>query len=651
MKVSKTDCATMDKALELEWFEANGRGGYASSTIVGCNTRRYHGLLVAKLERPPGRYVLLSKLDDSVVLGDGEIPLTVHQYPEVVVPADGHHLSEFCLEPVPTFRYVNGTAQVVKEVALVEGRDTVLGRYSVKRAKGDAKLRLRPLLAYRDFHSLTHENINLRVRTYPVPGGFTMSPYDGMPPIFVQTSGPFEVLPSPVWYRNFEYVEEQRRGFDHREDLFSPVLVEIELAKGSSAILSVSTEEVTDDLEELWNEEMERRRRFRRKLRGTALQKSLMWSARQFLSTDGNGHRAVVAGYPWFAEWGRDAMISLPGLTLHNGLGHVYLDVLRTFLAHERDGLVPNFIGETADRNAYNSVDASLWLCWAVQKYLERVRKLQDVNGDIFEGLKRIFRAYRDGTHHGIRMLENGLLTAGSPEKQLTWMDAVVDGRPVTPRWGCAVEICALWHNLVRFVAELGDRLGDPVVAEAGPLGARIASAFNETFWIPEERRLGDVYRDGVLDRSLRPNQIFAVSLPYSPLDREHGLGVLEAVRSQLLTPYGLRTLALTDTGYRGCYEGGPEKRDAAYHNGTTWPWLIGHYGEALLRLSDDKREARLELERCLEKLEEHLHAAGLGTISEVFDGDSPHRPGGCPSQAWSVAEVLRLTKLVEGAR
>jgi len=651
IEVVKKDCINIAKALGLEWLDTNGTGGYASSTVLGCNTRRYHGLLVARLEQPPGKFVLLSKLDDSLAVGDHEHHLSVHQYPGVIFPRGHRYLTRFTLGRVPSFTYTVGGTRVVKEVALLEGRNAVLVRYHAARNRSGALLRVRPLLAYRDFHALTRENIDLRVRTFPARDGFSIAPYEGMPPLYMRVSGRFELFRGPTWYRDFEYFVEQRRGFDFREDLFCPGLIEIELLQGDSVILAASTEEITDDLEELWQAELERRRRFHRRLRGTDFQKTLMTAARQFLTTDARGRTAITAGYHWFQEWGRDALIALPGLTLYNGQRGVYLEVLATFAAHERDGLIPNFIGASDDRNAYNSADASLWFAYATQKYLESTRDADGVRRVAWPTLARVFAAYRDGTRHGIRMLESGLLTAGSATEQLTWMDAVVDGAPVTPRNGCAVELNALWYNLVRFVEELGRRFGEPIADEAAALAPRIAQAFVETFWIEERGHLADVWRDGTVDPALRPNQILAVSLPYSALDEERALALLGAVSRELLSTLGLRTLSPRAAHYAGRYEGGPAARDRAYHNGTVWPWLIGHYGEALLHYSADKEWAIGVLERVLEAFEPHLREAGLGTVSEVFDGDPPQTPGGCISQAWSVAELLRLTKLIEAYR
>jgi predicted glycogen debranching enzyme len=648
LKIDKEVCINANRSLALEWLDTNGTGAYASSTILGCHTRRYHGLLVARLAKPAGKFVLLSKLDDSLVLGDREHPLSVHAYPGILYPTGHRYLTGFDDTVAPTFTYDVGGAELTKQIALVAGRNTVLVRYEAADLRVGAKLRVKPLLAYRDHHALTRENMFMRVRTFPAREGFKIDPYEGLPPFFVQIQGRFEFFPAPTWYRNFEYHRDDRRGFAAHEDLFSPGVFEIELAAGKPVYLSASVDELPDRLGEMWDEEMDARRANDKALRGTALEKALLKTARKFFTVDPRGRPAVTAGYHWFLEWGRDAMISLPGLMSYNGETERYLETLRTFAAHRRHGLIPNFIGATEEANAYNSADASLWFAYAVQKYLELSKDHDGVKGAVWDALKDVFESYRRGTIHGIRMLPSGLIEAGTPEIQVTWMDAMVDGRPVTPRNGCAVELNALWYNLVCELAELGRRFKDPVADEAAALAPRVAAAFNEAFWIEAEGRLADVVNGAEVDASMRPNQIFAASLPYSPLEADRALSMLDAVRRELVTPLGLRTLSPGEPGYCGRYQGDPKARDTAYHNGTAWPWLLGHYGEALLRLTADKQAAINTLTRYLAVFEKHLDEEGLGAVSEVFDGDPPPTPGGCIAQAWSVAEILRLSKLIE---
>ncbi|MCU0662430.1 MAG: glycogen debranching enzyme N-terminal domain-containing protein [Myxococcota bacterium] len=637
------------KSVELEWLETNGRGGYASSTILGCHTRKYHGLLVSNQYAPAGKFVLLSKYEDALVCQGDEHVLSVHRYaPRIFYPRGHRYQTEFRLECFPTFVYEIGQTTVVKEIGMIHGEDTVLVRYTARRNGEGAALRLRPLLACRGFHHLAQENLFLRPRTFPVHKGFKIAPYDGIPQLYFQVSGPFEFFPSPTWYRNFEYFREQERGYEANEDLFSPGMFELPLLEGQEIIVSASTREIDGDLRELWNTEAKRRAELAERCPKEPMHRRLCLSAEQFLVRELDRSAAIIAGYPWFLSWGRDSMISLPGLVLRNPAvdESVYLEVMRTFAAAEQEGLIPNFLSPDPKEHAYNSVDAALWFAWAAQMWERHTR--QDLPEDLRAVLLRIFERYRDGTRMGIRMLENGLLTCGSEHHQLTWMDANVGGKPVTPRWGCPVEINALWYNLLEMLADMGERYGWSVGRQAAQLAARAKKSFNDEFWLAGAEHLADVVRDDYRDEALRPNQIFAVSLPFSPLEPERQRSVLDAVRATLMTPYGLRTLSPADPAYCPRYEGSQDARDAAYHNGTVWPWLLGAYGEALLKVVLHKEEAIREVEHVLEHLAGHMKETGLGTISEVFDGDPPPLGKGCISQAWSVAETLRLIGLLK---
>lgn len=641
-----------------EWLDTNQFGSYASSTLSGCHSRKYHGLLVARLPHPPGKYVLLSKFEDSLFYGEEEIFLTSHQYPGVLFPAEGLPKMTFSREEVPSFKYQNENIDIQKEVAVLAELNAVLVRYTCAQNSVSAMLKAKPLLAYRDFHSVGKENLSFRGQTFPLENGFQISPYEGMPTMHIQTNGRFKFFPAPTWYQNFEYLEEMRRGFDFTEDLFSPGVFDIEIEKGESLIISASTSPLKD-LDGLWKEEISRRKKTNKKLQGTPFQKTLKQAAMQFVTQSPNqdegssGTKAITAGYHWFAEWGRDAMIALPGLLLPLNQTDIYLDVLKQYGKNRRNGIIPNYLGEHESDNAYNSADAGLWYGFAVQKYLEHVNSPRDLHGDIVETLYDIYDHYKRGTDHGIQMLENGLLRVGGPDEQVTWMDAMVEGCPVTPRFGSPVEINALWYNFVSFLAESGPALAmrDAVAKEAATLAKQIKKSFIDTFWLSEANYLADLKQDEWLDRSNRPNQIFAASLPFSPLSSSQAQKMLDKVQQTLLTPFGLRTLDPNDANYRGKYEGNSRDRDSAYHNGTVWPWLLGHFGEALLKHSKNKSAAKAVLNECLTAFEDHLNDAGLGTISEIFDGDAPQGAQGCVSQAWSVSEVLRLSILMAAVK
>ncbi len=664
ISVDEKICLNVKEALRLEWLDTNGLGGYASSTILNCHTRRYHGLLVSNLPDPPGKFVLLSKFEDSVQVRGKEFFLSVHKYPGVLSPLGYKYLSRFDARPAPHFTYRIGDIVIHKTIMMLQGVDGVLIRYSCETCDSPILVRLKPFLAFRDFHSLSRENLSLCVKTSKTRNGFKIKPYEGMPPLFIQTSGRLSFFPSPLWYRNFEYLVDAERGFDFHEDLFQPGVLEMELQAGKAVIVSASTREIAG-IERKWQSEEARRRRTASEAAAVAerfdaredgeIVQTLVESAKSFLIKQPRkrrpGRPTVVAGYHWFVDWGRDTLISLPGLAFCTEGTDLGIAILKSFGKHERRGLLPNYFAADDGEHAYNSVDCSLWYFWAVQQMLFRTSDLETVRKFMWPVMLRIFQHYRAGTDHGIYMDERGLLHAGDSETQLTWMDAAVNGKPVTPRCGYPVDINALWYNAVRFLGELAGKFGKNR-EHYDELGDKIRASFNETFWVEDGAYLGDVFYEGLLDRAVRPNQILAVSLPYSPLDRERSRAVVEKVYRELLTPYGLRTLSPRDRAYQGRYGGGPAARDAAYHQGTVWPWLIGHFGEAYLRVAEDADEAaQFLISEMRGSLRDHLRSAGLGYISEIFDGDPPHQPHGCIAQSWSIAEVLRLYFLLNKAR
>lgn len=669
-------------ALRREWLDVNGRGGYASSTLLNCHTRKYHGLLVARLASPPGRYVLLSKFEDTFSCGSRQYPLTCHQYPHSFFPEDYGFLKKFQHDVYPLFTYEGEGVRIRKSLMMAADEDCLLVRYDLDECPVPGVMRLRPFLAFRDYHRLAGENPFLRVKTSIVKNGFSIRPYAGMPPLVVQTNIKPYWQGEPLWYHAFEYAEERARGYVHHEDLFSPGILEVPMRKGKTVIVSASLAPFYGRLKKKWDDEEGRRRKIAaqdgviaRTLRlamtglnvrdqgeeGTEISpeegeeqgliQSLLRAGRQFLVRTPAGRPAVIAGYPWFGEWGRDTLISLPGIAFSSGRIGEGMEILTRLAKFERQGLLPNVFSEEDKQHAYNTVDAPLWYFWAVQQLLKFTGASEAaVEKNIWPALKNILRHFLHGTIFNIYMDDNGLLHAGAEGRALTWMDACIDNGPVTPRYGYPVEINALWYNAVCFAADLAARFGEGEF-HFEELIPRIRQSFQKTFWIEEGGYLGDVYNQGRLDRSLRPNQIFAVSLPHSPLYIEQGRRVVDKVRDELLTPMGLRTLSPRDPQYRGRYEGPPAERDGAYHQGTVWPWLLGHYGEACLNVAADRAETKASLRLYLRSfLRRHFGEAGIGCISEVFDGDPPHRPGGCISQAWSVAELIRLYTLLGSA-
>jgi predicted glycogen debranching enzyme len=408
-------------------------------------------------------------------------------------------------------------------------------------------------------------------------------------------------------------------------------------------------EQVPSNLQNKWKNEIKRRESTYEKLTGNSLQKHLQMVGMSFIDRNPCLNcKSIVAGYHWFLEWGRDAMISLPSLTLFSEMENDCLEILKEFARNEHDGVIPNYLGDKPENNAYNSVDAGLWFAWAVQQYSFKTKNVQAIDKYLWITLKNIFINYKNGTLYNIKMADDCcLLYAGSKEVNLTWMDAMVSGVPVTPRYGFAVEVNALWYNMLCFMRMLAVLFSDPIRYELDPIIAKINDKFTKVFWNERAGCLYDYVNDGYKCEEIRPNQIFAVSLNYSPLSKKNAEKVVEVVKVHLLTPYGLRTLSPKDPNYIGNYSGNSEERDKAYHNGTVWPWLLGHFGEAVLKVSTSQGSALDILLPCLLALKNHLYTSGIGTISEIFSGDAPHHPNGCISQAWSVAEILRLTYLL----
>ncbi len=651
-RFDKPTCQNIRKSLRKEWIETNGLGDYASSSLICCNTRKYHGLLVADLESPVGRHVLLSSLEESLLVGGRELCFSCRKHPGVFYPRGNEHLEEMDAGEWPVFRYRFGEVTLTRELMLIPGHRLLLVRYEVRGTAPDTPpvvLRVKPLLAFRNAHDLTRANPALRPETLSAPSGICLRPYEALPPLFMQVEGGFIFNAAPDWCFNVEYLVERERGFAYQEDLFQPGQFEIRLVPGKPVFLTASTEALQTEhghnvIGEIWRREVERRMGLAAS--SESLEGHLAREGERFLVRRPDGGLAVTAGYHWFGSWGRDTLIALPGLTFYAGRPEEGTDVLLGLGSAVRDGLIPNVF--SADGNhAYNSADASLWYVWAVQMLLQvDPQRMGFVKEHCWPAIKEILRAYAGGQVPFVHADEEGFLDVGDEQTQLTWMDAVVDGRPVTPRHGQPVEISALWYNALAFADHLARRFDEPHWQDSVDQRDRMRAVFVHRHWIKDYRGdyLADVWRDGERDFRVRPNQLFAVSLPFPILEEDNYASVVSRVRQCLLTPCGLRTLAPSANEYCSLYEGGPGERDKAYHQGTVWPWLLGAYGDALLRAAWDEEGAARDLLHTLTPLfGSHLGGAGIGSISEIFDGDPPHLPNGCIAQAWSVAECLRL--------
>lgn len=642
-------CADLSALMKKEWLETNGLGGYASSTIACLNTRRYHALLVAAQANSAGRVVLLSKLEETLIIGDERIELSTNQYPQTIHPKGYRHLQSFRLDPFPVFTFRIGAIEIEKIIFMLHGENTTVVRYEARgELPNDAKLEVRALVAFRDYHSLQHEhdNADFHIETERGLARIRRQNEEGFPPLYLAHNDDAQINTAGAWYRQFEYAEEQARGFDFREDLHSPCALTFQLKESAPCVIIASTEKHNAGEAGV----MKEGERARRIATGKAIKtedecvRALLSAADQFIIRRGASHESVIAGYHWFTDWGRDTMISLTGLTLTTKRYETARHILQSFNEHLSDGMIPNRFPDAGDEPEYNTVDATLWFIHAINEYLQRTGDETFVRGKFYEQLKDILRWHERGTRYGIRMLENKLLRAGEAGVQLTWMDAKVGDWVVTPRTGSAVEIQALWYNALRIIEQMATRFGDEAThAHCHQLAETVHESFNRLFWNDDSQSLYDVVGDdGTPDAAVRPNQIFAVSLPYSMLGDARARGVVEIVRRELLTPYGLRSLSTHDPAYRGRYEGDSLARDGAYHQGTVWGWLIGPFITAYLKTHGRAPETLQQARAWTSSFRGHLMDAGLNQASEIFDGDAPHTPRGCIAQAWSIAELLR---------
>jgi predicted glycogen debranching enzyme len=644
-------CGNTDEASEREWLETNGLGGFASSTITGLNTRRYHGLLVAATNPPVERMVLLSKLEETLVVNGERYDLCVNQYPNTVHPQGYCYLKEFRLDPLPTFVYEVAGVVIEKSAFMVHGENTTVVQYKLLKKSGevtDCRLEVHPLVAFRDYHGTAHENEWINSQVEMAGGVATIHPYADLPKLcFAHDAN--ELANTGYWYRNFEYSVERERGLDFTEDLFNHFALKFDLNKNTSATVIASIQRhAADEANEFRRAEIERREKLLAGVKDDELIRTLTLAADQFIVARGE-QKTVIAGYHWFADWGRDTMIALPGLTLTTGRYDIARSILLEFAGHVDRGMLPNRFLPTSSLNAggeseYNTVDATLWYFEAVRALLAHINDYDFVRTNLYDVLADIINWHERGTRYRIHVDADGLLFAGEPGVQLTWMDAKVGDWVVTPRTGKPVEIQALWYNALRVMEELAGRFGDVANAERfATMAGRTKESFSQQFWNEAAGCLYDVVDGEMRDGSIRPNQIFAASLHHSMLDEEQARQVVAVVQRELLTPVGLRSLSPNDPRYVGRYAGDMRQRDGAYHQGPVWAWLIGPFITAYLKANGKTETTRKQVRQWIDGFLPHLRVAGLGQISEIFDGDAPHAPRGCIAQAWSVAELLRV--------
>jgi predicted glycogen debranching enzyme len=644
IELGKNIVTDFEESTKREWLETNGLGGYASGAISGANTRRYHGLLVAAAKPPLGRVVVLSKYDETVVIDGERFDISSNQYPDTIHPTGYKFLERFRLDPFPIWSYRIGTFKIEKKVFMVHGENSTVVSWSVKgrRNKRNVTLEVRPFVAFRDFHQLLGSTEDLETHFEIENGMVTMQPSAQFPRLFLNSNA-LSIERTEYWYRNFEYSIERERGFDYTENLFQPCMLTFDLAASANVIASTQrkTKEVAIDLEKA---ELKRRARLiARSGRTDDFSCQLVAAADQFIVDRADG-KTVIAGYHWFSDWGRDTMIALPGLTLATNRTDVAKSVLLEFSKHISEGMLPNRFPDEGEIPEYNTVDATLWFFEAIRAYAETTGDYDLVREQLYEKLVEIIDWHVRGTRYRIHVDSDGLLYAGEPGVQLTWMDAKIGDWVVTPRTGKAVEIQALWYNALCIMADLASRFGDAEGRSTYASMAELAKeSFGRKFWNYEQECLFDVINGDELDASIRPNQIFAVSLPHSLLTDDKARKVVEKVESELLTPVGLRSLSPNDPRYVASYVGSPFDRDASYHQGTVWGWLIGPFIDAYRKTHPDSAHTEKRINEIIDGFRDHLTEAMVGQISEIFDADPAHAPRGCAAQAWSVAELLRV--------
>lgn len=627
-----------------EWLLTNGLGGFASSTIIAQNTRRYHGLLVAALKPPVDRRLLVAKLDEDLYIDGKQFVLGTNQVRDGYAQQGYRYLQRFQRYPFPAYTYQLKDVFLIKTIFMLHGENTTVVHYRIiNEFRQDVSIYLFPLLNCRDYHGITHENswlfcqeiLNCRRQV-------RIEPFSGAPCIFM-ASDQAEFVTQPSWYRGMYYAVEKFRGLPCYEDHYLPGYFKVVMRDSGEFCVVFSTEEIAGIDYRSWASCEQMRQDELISMAGykDEFARKLVLAADDFIVwRKSTGKKTVIAGYPWFSDWGRDAMIALPGLTLCTGRFQDAREILATFAMYSKDGLIPNMFPDAGEEPLYNTVDASLWYFYAVQKFLAYTGDYRFVKEKLFPVMRDIIDHYRCGTRFGIRMDYDGLISASCPGLQLTWMDAKVGDWVVTPRQGKPVEVNALWYNALMFMSALAEILGEK--QEYGELLALVYQNFNAAFWNEQEGCLYDVIDGETKDARIRPNQIIAVSLPYPTLPLDKARSVVKRVFADLYIGCGLRSLSPADPDFQGNYGGDQWVRDAVYHQGTAWSWLLGHFVTAYCKVFNYSPESLAVARLLLSPIREHLRDRGIGTISEIFDASYPFTSRGCFAQAWGVAEVLR---------
>jgi predicted glycogen debranching enzyme len=640
LNFDKTKLINLAYSLNREMIRSNRAGSYACSTIIFSNSRKYHGLLVCPLEYlDGGQHVLLSGLHETVIQLEHEFNLGIHKYAGDHYNPRGHkYLKDFEADPTPKLIYRVGGVVLCKEIVLAQNEERLLIRYTLLDANSPTILRFKPHLAFRNIHALSKANSDVINKIHKITGGIKTRMYQGYPFLYMQFSKDNEFIAESYWNNNIEYIQEQKRGYDYTEDLFVPGYFELPLRKGETIIFSAGTSETDPGrLKRKFQDELKKR------IPRNTFHNCLVNASQQFLVIQ-EKKTTVMTGFPWHGTCLRNTFGALPGLTLPMGDMKSFKSILDHGLQELHKSL--NAAALRSRRQLIRGIDEPLWFIWALQQYDHHAHDNAMVWKTYGRKVKNILGLFREGIGNVASMHENGLIYCDETEVPMTWMDCVVNGIQVTPRSGYIVEVNALWYNAVKFSVKLALKAGDKVfVRHWEHLIPVISGSFIQVFWDPGRGYLADYARDNQADWAVRPNQVLAASMPYSPIDDDMKQRLLEVVKSELLTPRGLRTLSPKNPDYKGIYEGDQASRDSAAHQGTVYPWLLGHYAEAYLRLY--KKSGVDNINKIFQGFRDDMDVHGIGTISELYDGNPPHYPDGAISYAWNVAELLRMEQLI----
>lgn len=634
----------LEYSLNREILKSNVKGAYFSTTLSGCNTRKYHGLLGCPIQNFGGeKHVLLSSLDEVLIQNGSEFNLGIHRYQGGVYEPKGHkYIYNVDFDRIPKITYRVGGVVLTKERLLVEKEEQVLIRYTLEDANFPVLLRFKPFLAFRNIHHLSKANLFVNSKFSKAKNGISVKLYDGYPNLYMQFSKEAEFIPVPDWYYNIEYIKELHRGYEYLEDLFVPGYFELSLKKGESVIFAAGLDETKSvSLKQRFTREQKKRRE-----KETYM--SLLDHAAEQFFTLKNDHTDIIAGFPWYDSITRQTFISLPGLCLSLNDTESCKNILNTYLKYLNNGIFPDQINDQTPK--YHSADAPLWFIWTIQQYFKKFQNPVETWNSYGPAIREILSSYKKSALDYIGVTREGLVYAEKNQTALTWMNSTVNGKPVIQRAGLPVEINALWFNAICFALDLADMAGDHHFVENWKkMPEKVAKAFLNTFWKDGHNHLADVVRNGQADWSIRPNMVIAVAMDYSPLSTEQKKSVLGVAKKKLLTNRGLRTLSPDHIRYKGVVEGSPDEREMAIHQGAVWPWLIQFFVEGYLKIH--KQGGLPFVKQILESFEEEIAEHCIGTMSEMYNGNPPHRAKGAISQAWNVAGVIYATHFIQNLK